>query len=306
MADILICDDSAVARKIIARALRVNESEVREACDGREALRLMQDHLPDLLITDLVMPVMDGLELVRECRRRYPSVPSVLVTSYGSEAVASEALRDGAYSYVPKSLLERDLRAVAARLLMIAHGRRSRERLFGRLRRTEFVFSLKNDVTVISPLVSLMREALSWMGICGESELNRVGVALDEALVNAMVHGNLEVSSSMREGDDSRYHQEIARRCEVNPYADRAVDVRATFEYHAAEFVIRDEGPGFDVKTLPDPTNPENLTKQGGRGVMLMKVFMDEVRFNEQGNQVTMIKRRQGDKPIEPTPEVAE
>ena len=301
MADILICDDSAVARKIIARALRVGESEVREACDGREALRLMENHPPDLLITDLVMPVMDGLELVRECRRRYPSVPSVLVTSYGSEAVASEALRDGAYSYVPKSLLERDLRIVAGRLLMIAQGRKSRERLFGRLRRTEFVFSLKNDISVISPLVSLMREALSWMGICGESDLNRAGVALEEALVNAMVHGNLEVGSELHEGDNSPYHAEVLRRCDVQPYADRAVDVRATFESHAAEFVIRDEGPGFDVSQLPDPTKSENLTRSSCRGVMLMKVFMDEVRYNAKGNEVTMIKRRRGDLPIEPT-----
>ena len=55
--------------------------------------------------------------------------------------------------------------------------------------------------------------------------------------------------------------------------------------------MIRDEGPGFDPDGLPDPTDPENLTKASGRGVLLIRTFMDEVRFNDTGNEITMIKR---------------
>ena len=56
-----------------------------------------------------------------------------------------------------------------------------------------------------------------------------------------------------------------------------------------ATFVVRDEGPGFDVDSLPDPRDPENLTKPSGRGVLLIRTFMDEVRFNEKGNEITMV-----------------
>ncbi len=56
--------------------------------------------------------------------------------------------------------------------------------------------------------------------------------------------------------------------------------------------MIRDEGSGFDRSELPDPTDPENLLKSSGRGVMLMQTFMDEVIFNDRGNEVTLIKRR--------------
>jgi anti-sigma regulatory factor (Ser/Thr protein kinase) len=59
-----------------------------------------------------------------------------------------------------------------------------------------------------------------------------------------------------------------------------------------AKFVIRDEGPGFDPSTLPDPTDPENLLRPCGRGVMLMRTFMNEVTFNDRGNEVTLIWRR--------------
>ena len=57
------------------------------------------------------------------------------------------------------------------------------------------------------------------------------------------------------------------------------------------EYTIADEGPGFDATTLPDPMAPENLLNVSGRGVMLIRTFMDEVTFNAKGNQMTMIKR---------------
>jgi anti-sigma regulatory factor (Ser/Thr protein kinase) len=54
---------------------------------------------------------------------------------------------------------------------------------------------------------------------------------------------------------------------------------------------VRDEGPGFDPGGLPDPTDPANLERPCGRGLLLMKTFMDEVRYNDRGNEVTMRKR---------------
>ena len=54
---------------------------------------------------------------------------------------------------------------------------------------------------------------------------------------------------------------------------------------------IRDEGPGFDRSALPDPTDPANLEKVSGRGLMLIHAFMDEVSHNASGNEITMAKR---------------
>ena len=59
-----------------------------------------------------------------------------------------------------------------------------------------------------------------------------------------------------------------------------------------AVFTIRDEGPGFNPSTLPDPTDAANLEKPGGRGVVLMRTFADEISYNETGNEVTLVKYR--------------
>ena len=68
------------------------------------------------------------------------------------------------------------------------------------------------------------------------------------------------------------------------------VTVKAT--RNELKFIIRDQGPGFDVASIPDPTDPENLAKVSGRGLLLINAFMDEVRHNKQGNEITMIKRK--------------
>ena len=59
-----------------------------------------------------------------------------------------------------------------------------------------------------------------------------------------------------------------------------------------ARFTIRDEGPGFDPAMLSNPTQAENLERCSGRGLLLMRMFMDEVTFNSIGNEVTLVKRR--------------
>lgn len=114
-----------------------------------------------------------------------------------------------------------------------------------------------------------------------------MGVALDEALINALVHGNLEISSELREHEGA-YEEQIQQRLSEPPYCHRSVFVSAEFTPVSARFVIRDEGPGFDPTQLPDPTDPENLLRPYGRGVLLMRAFMHDVAYNAQGNEVTL------------------
>lgn len=136
-----------------------------------------------------------------------------------------------------------------------------------------------------------LQEHLDRVGVCGSSELVRVGIALDEALVNALYHGNLEMDSKFRE-EGNAYYRQAEQRMQQRPYADRRLYVEVLISRDVAEFLIRDEGPGFDPSSLPDPTDPSNLERVSGRGVLLMQTFMDEVVFNDRGNGVLLRKYR--------------
>ncbi len=101
---------------------------------------------------------------------------------------------------------------------------------------------------------------------CGVEILFAIRLALEEALANAIKHGN-------------RY--------------DPSKRITVTVETDAESTIITvaDEGAGFDPCCIPDPTVDENLEKPGGRGIMLMRAYMDDVAYNEGGNEVRMVKR---------------
>ena len=65
-----------------------------------------------------------------------------------------------------------------------------------------------------------------------------------------------------------------------------------SFAENEIKFVVRDQGPGFNPSTLPDPTSPQYLDRPSGRGLLLMRAFMDAVIYNDAGNEVTLVKHR--------------
>jgi CheY-like chemotaxis protein/anti-sigma regulatory factor (Ser/Thr protein kinase) len=291
MAIVLVVDDSPVDRRLVAGLLGKSPNiDLDFAADGEEALQRMDECRPNLVVTDLIMPNMDGLELVAAVVERYPLVPVILMTGKGSEEIAVDALKAGAASYVPKSALSSMLVETVENVLAMSHEEQAQTRLHECMMGCEFV--LENDATMITAMVKYVRKFLRRTGLCDETNCIRTCVALEEALNNAMFHGNLEIDSVLREGDRNAYRSLVEERKRTDPFRNRKifVELRATSTH--GEFSVRDEGGGFDYRQLPDPTDPLNLEKPSGRGLLLMRTFMDDVLFNDQGNQVTLIKRR--------------
>lgn len=297
MPTVLVVDDSAVDRRLVCEFLRKQSDwTVQDAADGFEALARLKDAAPDLVVTDLNMPEMDGLELVSAVREHCPGVPVILITAYGSETLATEALKRGASSYVPKSQLAEKLLDTMEEVLALASADRTYERLIHCLAKTEFTFLLQNDPALIDPLVHLVQQMVAGMELADFTGRLRIGVALRQALLNALFHGNLEISKEQMEevqgkllGDEDL--SLVEQRRDESPYRDRKIFVDVRLTKNKARFVIRDEGSGFDVKAVPEPSELGAMEPDKGRGLALMRTFMDEVTFNEVGNEVTMVKR---------------
>ena len=296
MTTVLVVDDSAVDRRLVGGLLEKDpDLMLKYAVDGADALEKIEQEPPDLVVTDLVMPEVDGLTLVATVKNKHPLIPVILITSKGSEELAVQALEGGAASYVPKHTLGKRLLETIRNVLAVSSRRRSHSRLMGSMTNSNCSFELENDSALIGPLISYVQEDCDHMHLCDDAESTRVGVALEEALANALYHGNLEVDSELRERDDATYWQLAEERSKQDPYKDRRVRVTVKLSRDEAVFVIQDDGAGFDPSTLPDPTDPANLEMASGRGILLMRTFMDEVHYNETGNMVTLIKRRNAD-----------
>ena len=156
----------------------------------------------------------------------------------------------------------------------------------------EIGFKLPNNTVVIPALLARLHERAARFVPFDDNTADRAAVALTEVLVNGIQHGNLELDSQLRQEDEAAYDRIAEFRRRRPPYRDRRLHIRARLTPREAVYRIRDEGPGFDPTRLPDPTHPAQLERPTGRGMVLIRAFMDEVAFNGAGNQITLLKRR--------------
>ena len=93
---LLVVDDSAMDRRLVGGILEKNPDwSILYAVNGKQAIEEIEKHIPDLVLTDMQMPEMNGLELVTAIKEDYPLIPVVLMTAQGSEEIAVQALRRG-------------------------------------------------------------------------------------------------------------------------------------------------------------------------------------------------------------------
>ena len=114
---VLVVDDEASIRDLLAKTLALAEYDVDAAPDGRAAIARLRAQTYDLLITDLKMPGMDGLTLIREARRLAPTLPVVIITAYSTEASAIEAINLGVHGYLTKPFRIAKILGTAAKAL---------------------------------------------------------------------------------------------------------------------------------------------------------------------------------------------
>ncbi|MEO0587935.1 MAG: ATP-binding protein [Planctomycetota bacterium] len=131
---------------------------------------------------------------------------------------------------------------------------------------------IPSELEQVPVVVEAIVGAVTAAGDYPERCIFAVRLAIDEAVTNAIRHGN---------GQDP----------------DKSVTIEYEADADRLEVSICDQGPGFAPSELPDPTKPENLIRTHGRGVMLMHAYMTEVSFNDEGNCVTLVKRRECGKP---------
>jgi serine/threonine-protein kinase RsbW len=130
-------------------------------------------------------------------------------------------------------------------------------------------FSFPSDVNAISASVERTMEMIRASGCALASETD-LEITLFEALANAVIHGNAQDAS-----------KQVHIVCECRPGKEILI-------------IVRDEGCGFDLSRVPDPTAPENIEAEHGRGILLMRTFMDEVRYEAGGTELHLRKKLDG------------
>ena len=117
MANVLVVDDEENIRDYIAETMELDGHNVMEAANGLDALELLRRHPVDLMITDIKMPGMDGIELVGSASEHYPNMFCIVMTAHGTIPSAVEAMKTGAIDYLQKPVKIKTLRELTRRIL---------------------------------------------------------------------------------------------------------------------------------------------------------------------------------------------
>jgi CheY-like chemotaxis protein/anti-sigma regulatory factor (Ser/Thr protein kinase) len=261
-----VVDDEELLRDMLVRSLSRLGYEALSAQDGEQALDMFKAQAFDLVLSDVRMPGMDGLALLRVIKEINPRMPVIMISGESDTAMVVAALKAGAENFIAKPLEINTLaqvidQALARRCLAGSGGRGVPPA------RQSTAFSVPSQSEYICDLIEEIGTSAMAVGYAYEGLDNNLKMAIFEALTNAMEHGN---------GWD----------------ADKLVTVEVEIDKKRLWISIKDEGQGFDESCLADPTSEECLLSERGRGVFLMKAIMDEVMFNQPGNEVSMAKYR--------------
>ena len=257
---VLIVDDYDDLRTSLTAVFDECGYAVRSVETREDAVEVIEKETFDLIITDL-----DGEHLTAKKNDEEGCLPApvedsrshikafkICVPNFKSEEFSEEELKnlvETALSYKTKFIDRKD----------------SLQNLHEKIE-----FEIPSFISLMHSILDYLMKRVEKNGIV-KSENSNLFIALDEAFVNAVKHGN-------------KFD------------AEKFVRITADVSAEEARFTIEDEGEGFDVKAIPNPLDPENLFKTSGRGVLIIHNVMDEVKYNERGNRVTMVKKSEAEK----------
>jgi CheY-like chemotaxis protein/anti-sigma regulatory factor (Ser/Thr protein kinase) len=271
---LLVVDDDPAIQELVRAMLAEGPWQIHTAGTGDEALARLETRSYDLVLTDILMPGMDGLELLSHLRKWYPRLPVVMMTVKNTPAHILGSLREQAAAYVAKPF--------------------SREGLMATLENALSASVQGDDIRILSDqphwislevrcklatadrLTQFMRELPSDLG---PDEREQIATAFRELLINAIEHGG-----------------------KLDP--EKTVDLSYIRTARSIVYYIRDPGEGFSMENLAhaavantpeDPFRHIELRREmgirpGGFGLLMTKSFADELMYSAKGNEVILIK----------------
>ncbi|MBA2339381.1 MAG: ATP-binding protein [Pyrinomonadaceae bacterium] len=261
---ILIVDPNDDLRGVLEEVLSELGHEVVAKGDTRDALSRGDLEGFDLIISDITDNTQGGVQILSELRKKQLLVPVVVSSEEAQQPGIVKAFRMGAANFLRRPYDKDELRNIVDKTLSYKLRFVEDLKILPHARET-IEFELPSDLSLMNGVLHYLVERAGRLGVV-QPDRSNLFIALDEAFVNAVVHGNKS---------DPR----------------KLVRITAELSTKEARFTVEDEGEGFDVQSLPDPRDPSNLFKSHGRGVLLICNIMDEVKYNERGNRLTMNKR---------------
>lgn len=289
---ILFVDDEPSIRELFQISLGVDYN-LTLAKDGEEALDIANANTFDLIITDISLPKMSGVDFIRSIRKNGNFTPFIIITGDSNIELAIDTFRMGAIDFFLKPFRVDSIRSVIERF---ASMHINKEEL---IRSQDFIhiaeksqFILLPKIRRINYYVNLLLVILADLPNLKLEDQLALKVTLYELISNAIEHGtagiNYQEKKKILENANQDYFNYVEEKCKGT---NKKVTITLDYSPEQIEMTIADEGDGFNPKDIPDPIKNPSANLYSGRGLFLTKLNIDEIRFNDKGNTVTVVRK---------------
>ncbi|HNW34657.1 MAG TPA: response regulator [Candidatus Ozemobacteraceae bacterium] len=290
---ILLVEDDSSIRAFLGNLLQKNGYDVETASNGREGLDAFRQTRPDIILTDIIMPDMSGLQMLGKIRKTDDRVIAIVMTGYGTDENAIEALKLKANNFLCKPIRDVDLLALLKKYEKMVQHQSAPKIQLGEVHVKSLVISFKSELDAVPAMATKL---------VGETENAlpkecRLGIhlGLAELLTNAIQHGNLGITyheklKAFESEGDAGIERLIRDRTKDPAIAARKVNVDFYMDHERCEWTITDEGPGFNWTLMETPGRETDFSKVDGRGVFLSRLQFDHLEFMDTGNKVRAVK----------------
>ncbi len=287
---VLIVEDDYASRLFLESLLESNNFTFRSASNGIEGLNIFDEYHPDIILTDIQMPIMDGLELLEAVRDKKTDAIVIIITAFGTENYAIQALHLGANNYLKKPVSSQDLLKLLKKYQAFINSKYSPDALPGSLINRTFKLEFHSEFNKIPKIVDKI--ILESNLVVDDNIRVNIELGLVELITNAIEHGNLTITydekqHALNEGNLDELYKE---RTDNIQYRLRKIFVDFLENPDFVQWTVTDEGNGFDWRQLPDPTDQNHILELNGRGIFISKFLFDEIEYNQKGNSVTARK----------------
>lgn len=292
---VLIVEDDFISNEYLKEIVLAQGYECRTADNGKEGFNIYKEFSPDIILSDIQMPIMNGLEMLEAIRKERSDTIVVMLTAFGSEEYAVQSFLKGANNYLKKPVFHKDILLLLKRYENEINSKSKSTELPGIVVKRECTIKFKSQIDLIPQIVAQL--VLETDNKFSDTSITEVEIGLNELLMNAIEHGNLEIRQEEKSQalDENRLIELYAQKQSDPVFSKRFITVDFKIDTESAEWIISDEGKGFNWTSIPDPTQGSNIFDLNGRGIFISRFQFDEMEYIGKGN-IVRIKKRFEDK----------
>lgn len=292
---ILVCDDSISLVDGLVRILQVSGYEVDPAYNGHDALRKLSVKEYDLVVSDIEMPSMTGLELLEYVRHNYDKISFILMTGYLEQDYFIKAIQLGASDFIRKPIdTDHLLKSIQ---LQINKKKEDVDFLSvsDKVSLLDIKLSLPSHMFRQVDFIQIFTKFFSQNLNLGKTASNEMLLCMEEMLYNAFIHGTLRLNMQERTLNYDEYRDLIYTKLKEQDIAAKKIHVRLSVNQtkQVIVFEVEDEGQGFDYKNWLSKLKTSDGVRldEYGRGISILFHLSDKVSFSKGGRLVRVEKK---------------